>query len=56
MKVSYSEYMKSDAWADKRSLVLARSSGKCEKCGFDACDGGQGGAVYGMQSSLGGEW
>jgi len=36
--VKYIEYMKSDAWREKRGLVLERSGGKCEKCGFEACD------------------
>lgn len=33
---NYAEYLSSDEWARKRSLVLSRSNGMCEGCGTEA--------------------
>ncbi len=31
--ISYAKYIKSAAWKAKRSMILCRSGGRCEKCG-----------------------
>lgn len=32
-RLAYQEYLKSDEWAERRTLVLLRAAGKCEGCG-----------------------
>lgn len=35
-RINYEEYLQSDGWRQKRDAVMARSCGKCERCGSPA--------------------